>query len=97
MTDYFDYNPIKPVADLNAMRLNLVGKVTKRIARKKGQHRNSPSHSDLYTDENPKGTIHGLKFATVQDAKDSVKKIENLVKLMHIKYKLQSQWNKEQE
>ena len=59
------------------MRLNLVGKVTKRIARKKGQHRNSPSHSDLYTDENPKGTIHGLKFATVQDAKDSVKKIEN--------------------
>ena len=31
----------------------------------------------MYTDENPKGTIHGLKFATVQDAKDSVKKIEN--------------------
>ena len=31
----------------------------------------------LYTDENPKGTIHGLKFATVQDAKDSVKKIES--------------------
>ena len=55
----------------------MLRKVTKRIARKKGQHRNSPSHSDLYTDENPKGTIHGLKFATVQDAKDSVKKIEN--------------------
>ena len=35
MTDYFDYNPIKPVADLNAMRLNLVGKVTKRIAKSK--------------------------------------------------------------
>ena len=71
------YNIMYPVADLNAMKLNLVAKVTKRIARKKGQHRNSPSHSDLYTDENPKGTIHGLKFATVQDAKDSVKKIEN--------------------
>ena len=71
------YNQIKPVADLNAMKLNLVAKATKRIARKKGQHQNSPSHSDLYTDENPKGTIHGLKFATVQDAKDSVKKIEN--------------------
>ena len=71
------YNQIKPVADLNAMKLNLVAKAAKRIARKKGQHRNSPSHSDLYTDENPKGTIHGLKFATVQDAKDSVKKIEN--------------------
>ena len=71
------YNQIKPVADLNAMKLNLVAKAAKRIARKKGQHRNSPSHSDLYTDENPKGKIHGLKFATVQDAKDSVKKIEN--------------------
>ena len=71
------YNIMYPVADLNAMKLNLVAKVTKRIARKKGQHRNSPSHSDLYTDENPKGTIHGLKFATVQDAKDSVKKIES--------------------
>ena len=76
MTDYFDYNPIKPVADLNAMRLNLVGKVTKRIARKKGQHRGSSSHSDLYTDENPKGTIHGLKFATVKDAEASVRKIK---------------------
>ena len=60
------YNIMYPVADLNAMKLNLVAKATKRIARKKGQHQNSPSHSDLYTDENPKGTIHGLKFATVQ-------------------------------
>ena len=34
-----------------------------RIPRKKGQHRGSKSHSDLYTDENPKGTIKGLKFA----------------------------------
>ena len=46
-----------------------------REPRKKGQHRNSPSHSDLYTDENPKGTIHGLKFATVKDAQASVRKI----------------------
>ena len=30
----------------------------------------------MYTDENPKGTIHGLKFATVDDAKASVAKIE---------------------
>jgi len=35
------------------------------------------THSDLYTDENPKGTIHGLKFATEADARRSVKKIEN--------------------
>ena len=40
-----------------------------RIPRKKGQPANSKKHSDLYTDENPKGTIHGLKFATVDDAK----------------------------
>ena len=72
--DYSNTNFMKPIADLSATRLNIVAKATKRIARKKGQHRNSPSHSDLYTDENPKGTIHGLKFATVQDAKDSVKK-----------------------
>ena len=46
-----------------------------RIPRKKGQKRNSKKHSDLYTDENPKGTIKGLKFATVKDAKASVSKI----------------------
>ncbi len=49
----------------------------KRIPRKKGQPAGSKKHSDLYTDENPKGTIHGLKFATVDDAEASVKKIEN--------------------
>ena len=48
-----------------------------RIPRKKGQPAGSKKHSDLYTDENPRGTIHGLKFATVQDAKDSVKQIDN--------------------
>ena len=48
----------------------------KRKPRKKGQHRNSPNHSDLYTDENPKGTIKGLKFATVKDAEASVNKIK---------------------
>ena len=49
----------------------------KRIPRKKGQPAGSDKHSDLYTDENPKGTIHGLKFATVDDAKASVSKIKN--------------------
>ena len=47
-----------------------------RIPRKKGQPAKSDKHSDLYTDENPVGTIHGLKFATVKDAEASVKKIE---------------------
>ena len=50
--------------------------MAKRKPRKKGQHRNSPNHSDLFTDENPKGTIKGLKFATVKDAQTSVNKIK---------------------
>ena len=49
----------------------------KRIPRKKGQPAGSKKHSDLYTDENPKGTIKGLKFATVKDAKASVSKIRS--------------------
>ena len=59
--------------------LGMIQKVSEapRKPRKKGQHRNSPNHSDLYTDENPKGTIKGLKFATVQDAEKSVSKIRN--------------------
>jgi len=48
-----------------------------RIPRKKGQPANSKKHSDLYTDENPKGTIHGLGFKDVETARKSVKKIEN--------------------
>jgi hypothetical protein len=48
-----------------------------RIPRKPGQPAKSDKHSDLYTDENPKGTIHNLKFATVEDAIDSVKIIKN--------------------
>ena len=47
-----------------------------RIPRKKGQRANSKKHSDLYTDENPKGTIKGLGFAKVKDAMSSVAKIK---------------------
>ena len=47
-----------------------------RIPRKKGQPARSKKHSDLYTDENPKGTIRGLKFTTAADAKASVAKIK---------------------
>ena len=46
-----------------------------RRPRKKGQPAKSRQHSDLYTDENPRGTITGLKFATIADAKASVAKI----------------------
>ena len=48
-----------------------------RVPRKKGQPAGSDKHSDLYTDENPKGTIHGLKFATEKDAEASVAKIKS--------------------
>ena len=48
----------------------------RRIPRKKGQPAKSKKHSDLYTDEDPKGTIKGLKFATVKDAEASVRKIK---------------------
>ena len=47
-----------------------------RIPRKKGQPANSKKHSDLYTDENPVGTIHGLGFKDVATAKASVAKIK---------------------
>ena len=48
-----------------------------RIPRKKGQPAGSDKHSDLYTDENPDGTIHGLGFKDVKTARESVKKIIN--------------------
>ena len=35
------------------------------------------THSDLYTDEDPRGTIHGLGFKDVETARASVKKIES--------------------
>ena len=65
------------ILDLEKQMKQLMKNEAPRVPRKKGQHRGSKSHSDLYTDENPKGTIKGLKFATVKDAKASVSKIRN--------------------
>ena len=65
------------IKKITALRKKLKMDEAPRKPRKKGQHRNSPNHSDLYTDENPKGTIKGLKFATVQDATKSVSKIKS--------------------
>ena len=50
---------------------------TKRIPRKPGQKAGSDKHSDLYTDENPRGTIHGLGFTDAETARTSVNKIKN--------------------
>ncbi len=46
-----------------------------RIPRKKGQPAKSKKHSDLYTDEDPKGTIHGLGYKDEATARASVAKI----------------------
>ena len=51
--------------------------MSERIPRKPGQPAKSDKHSDLYTDEDPKGTIQGLKFARPDDAKASVSKIKS--------------------
>ena len=48
-----------------------------RIPRKPGQPAKSDKHSDLYTDEDPRGTIHGLKFASKEDAEASIRKIKS--------------------
>ena len=70
--------------------------LNKRIPRKKGQPANSKKHSDLYTDENPKGTIHGLGFKDVATAKKSVAKIKSSGKSHAHKFRQRLPWNKEQ-
>ena len=71
----------KIVQQMNALRkkngLELLGEEEKRIPRKPGQPAKSKQHSDLYTDENPEGTIHGLGFKDVKTAKASVQKIKS--------------------
>ena len=46
-----------------------IDEAAKRKPRKKGQKRKSSKHSDLYTDEDPKGTIHGLGFKDAATAR----------------------------
>ena len=56
------------------------------LERKDNQIR-SDKHSDLYTDEEPRRTIHGLGFKDVETAKASVAKIERSDRNTHKKYK----------
>ena len=46
--------------------------MNKRIPRKEGQPAKSDKHSDLYTDEDPKGTIHGLGFKDAATANKGI-------------------------
>ena len=57
-------------------RLGIKKEDAKRIPRKPGQKAGSDKHSDLYTDENPKGTIHGLGFTDRAKAVQSINKIK---------------------
>ena len=58
------------------------GKSNPRIPKKtkKKTYKNPRDHSDLYNDENPKGTVHGLKFKNKQEAKKSIKRLRSLYK-----------------
>tara|TARA_Y100000389_G_scaffold201940_1_gene245905 strand:- start:266 stop:1030 length:765 start_codon:yes stop_codon:yes gene_type:complete len=49
---------------------------TKRVPRQY-KSQDPDKHSDLYTDENPKGTIKGLGFVDGAKARESIKKIDN--------------------
>ena len=69
---------------------------TKRIPRKQGQKAKSDKHSDLYTDENLKGTIHGLGFTDKKKAKQSVSKIRGSGRTHAHKMQLQLQCHKDQ-
>ena len=42
-----------------------------RVPRKKGQPAKSKKHSDLYTDEDPKGTIKGCLLYTSPSPRDA--------------------------
>jgi len=60
---------------LGTMKPMVSAEKNPRIPRKAGQKAKSDKHSDLYTDEDPKGTIHGLGFTDKAKAKQSVSKI----------------------
>ena len=78
-----DYPLMKPMASLGDTppprrgSKRYVSNDTKRVPRKPGQKAGSDKHSDLYTDENPKGTIHGLGFTDRAKATQSINKIKN--------------------
>jgi len=68
--------PPKGMAGRDTRGVGLHANKNPRIARKPGQKAGSDKHSDLYTDENPKGTIHGLGFIDAKKAKESINKIK---------------------
>jgi hypothetical protein len=60
---------------------SIVPRVPKKYRGEPPQH-----HSDLFTDENPKGTVKGLRFRTGKEARQSIKKLKKLHKSRKISY-----------
>jgi len=58
---------------------------------KKFEGENPAHHSDLFTDENPIGTVHGLKIKNKEEATQSVNKLKQLLKQKKITYAHASQ------
>ena len=68
--------PPKGKGSRSSRAVGLTAQKNPRFARKPGQKAGSDKHSDLYTDENPKGTIHGLGFTDRAKAVQSINKIK---------------------
>ena len=68
--------PPKGKGSRSSRAVGLTANKNPRIARNPGQKAGSDKHSDLYTDENPKGTIHGLGFTDRVKATQSINKIK---------------------
>ena len=62
-------------------RTNKTPRVPRRYKGESPQH-----HSDLFTDENPRGTVHGLRFRNKKEAEDSVRRLKKLHRLGKITY-----------
>jgi hypothetical protein len=58
---------------------------------KKFEGENPAHHSDLFTDENPKGTIHNLKIKNESEAKKSVQYLKKLLNQNKVTYAHASQ------
>jgi len=66
-------------------RLSKNKRYTPRVPKKyKGEA--PENHSDLFTDENPKGTVHGLRFRDGKEARSSVKRLRGLYKSRKISF-----------
>jgi hypothetical protein len=56
-------------------RKNYIPRVPKKYKGEPGEH-----HSDLFTDENPKNTVKGLRFRSKKEARQSIKRLKKLYK-----------------